>query len=483
LLDSLALNRDVIVAVVAGVVTLVTTAHVILYKRDPRAAVAWVGFVWMLPLLGPVLYVLFGINRIRRRGVRRRARTIRVSEPDEVRERPSGLKPGSLPPEAAHLDALAELVNVVTRRTLEYGNLVTPLVDGDEAYPAMLEAIRGADRSVALSSYIFRNDEVGREFVDALTRASGRGVEVRVIVDAVGARYSFPTVVWRLRRLGVPAARFMRTVLPFRLRYMNLRNHRKLMVVDGEVGFTGGMNIHDANVLARKPGRPQHDLHFRIEGPVVRHLTATFVEDWAFCAGETLDGEAWFPRLEPKGDVAARGITEGPDEDFEKLRWSVLGALACARRSVRIVTPYFVPDPGLISALSVAAMRGVRVEILLPQVSDLRIVQWASTALLWQVLEGGCRVYLSPPPFDHTKLMLVDGAWTLLGSGNLDPRSLRLNFEFNVECYGQRLAAALDELVERRIRAARPVSLKDVDGRSLPVRLRDGAARLLAPYL
>jgi cardiolipin synthase len=165
------------------------------------------------------------------------------------------------------------------------------------------------------------------------------------------------------------------------------------------------------------------------------------------------------------------------------MRLALAGALSCAERRVGVLTPYFLPDDALISALNVAAMRGVEVDIILPAVNNLRTVQWASTAMLWQILEYGCRVWLSPPPFDHTKLMLIDDSWTLLGSGNWDPRSLRLNFEFNVECYDRSLAAAAGEIFDRKKAGARKITLADVDGRRLPVRLRDGIARLLSPYL
>ena len=163
---------------------------------------------------------------------------------------------------------------------------------------------------------------------------------------------------------------------------------------------------------------------------------------------------------------------------------TLLGAITAARSSVIVVTPYFLPDATLVNTLNVAAMRGVQVDILLPAEDNLRVVQWASTAQLWQVLERGCRVWLTPPPFDHTKLMVVDGAWVLLGSSNWDPRSLRLNFEFDLECYDRGLAESLQRwLRDERLRQARPVTLAEVDGRSLPVRLRDGLARLLSPYL
>jgi cardiolipin synthase A/B len=262
-----------------------------------------------------------------------------------------------------------------------------------------------------------------------------------------------------------------------------MRSHRKILVVDGRIGFTGGINLHADNCLERHPRQPVRDLHFRLTGPVVAQLQSVFADDWAFSTGELLQGEPWFPAIEPEGPVLARGIADGPDDDFETLRLTLLGALACARSSVLVVTPYFLPDASLIAALNVAALRGVQVDIVLPTANDLILVKWASTALLWQVLERGCRVWLSPPPFDHTKLMLVDGVWTLLGSANWDPRSLRLNFEFNVECYDRELAALLTALVRAKIQQSRPLTAADVDGRSLPIKLRDGVARLFSPYL
>jgi cardiolipin synthase len=191
----------------------------------------------------------------------------------------------------------------------------------------------------------------------------------------------------------------------------------------------------------------------------------------------------WFPKIESRGPALARGVVDGPDENFEKLLWTVLGAISIARHSIRIMTPYFLPGPAMVSALNVAAMRGVRVDIILPARNNLPFIQWASRAMWWQVLQHGCRVWLTPPPFDHSKLTLVDGCWVLLGSANWDPRSLRLNFEFNLECYDAELAGRLDQWFETKLKDAHPVTMEEVDGRSLPARLRDGIARLLTPYL
>jgi cardiolipin synthase len=334
-----------------------------------------------------------------------------------------------------------------------------------------------------LASYIFDSDGIGAEFVDALIRAHKRGVAVRVLVDDVDVRFTRSSAYKPLRRAGVPLGVFNPPLVPARLNAVHLRNHRKILVVDGRVGFTGGMNIDRRYWSPDAPAEASRDLHFRLRGPVVAQLAEVFAEDWQFATDEALRGAPWFVPLEPAGSVFARCIDDGPDEGTEPLRWSIVGGLNQAQRSVRILTPYFVPDGSLITALDVAAMRGVEVDILLPSTSDLPHVHWAAWGQLWQVLERGCRVWSSPGPFDHSKLMVVDGAWTLLGSANWDARSLRLNFELNVECYSVELGAHMEGLVQARLNAAKPVTLADVNARSLPVKLRDGVARLFAPFL
>ena len=466
------------------VLALLASGHAVTTKRDSRAALTWLVVIWLVPILGVLLYVWLGINRIQRR-----ARSLR---PDR-RELRAAAARGSclsdqlertLGAQGVHLCALERLMRDVTRLPLVAGNQITPLRDGEQAYPAMLQAIDQAARSVALSTYIFARDAAGERFVAALQRAVARGVEVRVLIDAVGARrFGWRPMLHVLRRAGVPCAPFLPTLIPWQFQYSNLRCHRKILVVDGRTGFTGGMNLHGGNCLQQQPRHPVQDLHFRLAGPVVSQLQQAFADDWHFTTGEALHGEPWFTDIPPAGCVLARGVPDGPDEDFETLRFTLLGAIGCARHSIQVVTPYFLPDASLIAALNVAALRGVQVDIVLPACNDLALVRWASTALLWQVLEHGCRVWLSPPPFDHTKLLLIDGVWTLLGSANWDPRSLRLNFEFNVECYDRELAGGLETLVRGKIAQARRVCLADVDGRSLPVRLRDGLARLFSPFL
>jgi len=455
---------------------LLASAHALLHKRDSRAATLWIACIWLLPVFGPLLYLALGVNRIRRRAVSlgvhktfSRAVPRNLGEPQHEG--------------AEHLKMLARSVSRVLKRPLTAGNKIQPLVNGDEAFPAMLAAIESAKKSVTLSTYIFDNDASGHQFVEALGRAAGRGVETRVLIDSAGTRYSWPPVTHKLRRAGVNTVRFLPSLAPWRVATINLRNHRKSLVVDGKIAFTGGMNIRHGNVLAAQPRSPVQDLQFRVGGPVVAQLQEAFVNDWAFSTGEVLSGDIWFPHLSSCGSSIARVITDGPDGDFEKLRWTLLAALAEAQTSVQILTPYFLPDIALVSALNLAALRGVRVDIILPAKSNLPYVHWASRAMWWQVLERGCRLWLTPPPFDHSKLMIVDGHWVLLGSANWDARSLRLNFELNVECYGRDLAHDLAPVIEKKLRGAREVTLADADGRPLPAKLRDATARLFSPYL
>ncbi len=470
-------------SVLAVILSSFASGHAVLYKRDARAAIAWVGLIWLVPLAGAVLYFLLGVNRLRRQAAYLRG----DFEPYHAQPRQAGCTPDELhrhlPGHTGHLQMLARVVDGVVTRPLLPGNRIQPLLNGDQAYPAMLAAIDRAQRSVSFLTYIFDRDKAGLAFASAFGKAARRGVQVRVLIDAAGTRYSWPTILHTLTRQEVPHARFLPLLGFGRLPAMNLRTHRKIMVVDGSLGFTGGLNIRQGHCVAEHPRQPVQDLHFQVEGPVVTQMQEAFADDWFFSARESLRGEVWFPKLEPAGPVLARAVTDGPDEDFEKLRWTLLGALSIARRSVVIITPYFVPDQGVVTALNLAAMRGVAVDIILPERSNLPFVDWASRALWWQVLEHRCRIWLTPAPFDHSKLMLVDDCWVLVGSANWDARSLRLNFEFNLECYDVGLAARLGQLADLKRKSAHLVTLEEADRRSMPVRLRDGTARLLAPYL
>lgn len=464
---------------VASVLTLQagTAVHALLNKRESRAAMMWTAFIVMSPLVGAGAYWILGVNRIKRRATKLRG----THEPLHLAPRDlpvatDGLATGRFPD-------LDRLVTRVVNSPLLGGNAFKVLNNGDEAFPEMLAAIDAAQTSVTLSTYIFDYDAAGRRFVDALDRARRRGVDIRVLIDDVGAHYSRRSVARKLRGRGVRCAHFLPHAPLRRLFAINLRSHRKILVIDGRVGFTGGMNIRHGNCLLESPRSPIRDTHFRMEGPVVTQLQEVFADDWKFSTNERLSGETWFPRVEAVGPLAARAIPDGPDEDFEKLPWTILGAIGCARESILIVTPYFLPEREMITALNVAALRGVRVDIVLPARCNLPFLLQASRASWSLLLERGCRIRLTPPPFDHSKIMVVDQSWSLIGSANMDPRSLRLNFELNVEVYGGDLANELSERVETKLADAHDVTLGELSRQSVPSRLIDNVARLFTPYL
>ena len=454
------------------VLALGVTAHVLLRKREVAAATGWIGLAWLAPVWGTLLYLMFGVNRVERRA--RKAR-----QPRKPRR---GANDHPVLEIDDHLVPFERAVRRITGRKAERGNAVAVYHDGDEAYPVMLAAIAGARTSVALSSYIMRDDGIGGRFAHALQEAQARGVAVRVLVDGIGSGY-FSPIRRRLAGLGVPVAQFMHSAVPWRMPFLNLRSHKKLLVVDGAVGFTGGLNISDHNFVAERPPDPVADTHFRFEGPVVTQLMDVFAQDWSFTTGEDIAGETWFPDPDDRqvGDILARVVTSGPDQDLEKIRAVLLEACACAHTSIRIMTPYFLPGVEIMSALTMAAMRGVHVDIVVPKRSDHRFVDLAMRAHIGPLLEAGVRFWLGPAPFNHSKLMVVDGIWCLIGSANWDMRSLRLNFEMNVELYDAGLARSLDAFMLRHQHGR--LKLKDINARILPVKLRDAALRLLLPYI
>ena len=452
----------------------VVTSHALLEKSDVRAALGWIALAWLSPGFGAALYYFFGINRVTRRA-------LQFGKPES---QPGGMTgPAAHPAVSANIAALAAISQHVTGSPLIAGNVISALHGGDEAYPAMLAAIGNARHSIALASYIFRSDAVGRAFVDALIAAGRRGVAVRVLLDSIGSGYVRPATLRHLKAGQVPVARFLHTWVPWRMPVLNMRNHKKLLIIDGAIGFTGGLNIGAENSDRLTSKNYVDDVHVRVEGPVTRQLMDAFARDWSFTTGEILDQDVWWPTPRSAGPVFARGIHSGPDADLYKLETILGAALAQAQTRVRIVTPYFLPDQRLQFAITQARLRGVSVDILIPEQSDYAFMDWAMRAHLRFFWDTPPNVYASPLPFDHAKLMTVDGEWCLFGSSNWDTRSLRLNFEFNLECYDSALTADIDALIDRKIGRSRRLDRDELASKPKWMRLRDAAVRLLLPYL
>lgn len=459
--------------------SLLASGHALLGKRDPRSAAAWITLCLLFPIVGVLLYLAIGNNRIRTR-----ARQLH-ERPDETKARTPVVIPRedaerSIPPEYRNL---AFLGRAVSENELSTGNCVEPLFNGEQAYPAMLAAIGRARRSVYLATYIFETRGIGREFIEALEQARQRGVEVRVLLDGFGEFYSLPRAGSVLRRTGIEVARF----LPPRLLppnfFVNLRNHRKILLIDGEEAYTGGMNLRTKHMADASGPARVIDIHFRVRGPVVEQVADVFRADWRFCTGETLPRVA--ASLCPNSEQTAecRVIVDGPDEDLDKMMWVLVGAISLARSSIKIMTPYFIPPRELTVALQTAALRGVEVSLILPARNNFRFMTWAAMHAMGHLLKTGVKVHFFEGPFVHSKLFLVDDYYAQIGSSNLDPRSLRLNFEIAVEVYDYGLGRRLAQHFAAGLAQSRALDIGEWRGRTLPRRLRDATFWLFSPYL
>jgi len=333
---------------------------------------------WLAPVFGALLYVGFGINRVKR-PARRLIGSVRNIGP-LVTSDISSTDP---------IERLKIAVRNITGQDIEIGKVGGVLNCGDEAYPQMLAAIEGAKFRIGLSTYIFRTDELGLQFIGALVRAHRRGVRIRVLIDGFGGGFLCSSAYRHLRKLGVPVARFLHSTLPWKMPVLDLRLHKKSLVVDGDMAFVGGLNIGAENLIWPRPKAPVRDLHFRVEGAVVRQIEQDFEDDWSFTTAEMPIETDALRKATPSDGGAARTIVAGPDQEVDQLVLVLLSAINLARHSVKIATPYFLPDEQLVTALQLAALRGVEVDLVLPAFNNQRLVAWAAKTHVKRLLQTG----------------------------------------------------------------------------------------------
>jgi len=471
-----------IVLTVSLVASVSTAIHAAMTKQDVRAAIGWVAVVIFSPLLGATFYLFAGINRVRRQRVSDQRKLA-----EQERERLHSMQARQWPAGFdEHLKPMQRLGDGINGHVLLKGNQIELLAGGDQTYEAMIKAIESAKRSVALQSYIFDHDGIGVRIAQALIDAQARGVKVRVLIDAVGAKYSRPPITHMLKEAGVPVGLFLPTAIGLRLVYANMRSHRKLLVVDGHRALTGGMNIREGFMREFAGDDVAVDTHFRVSGPICDHLMDSFAHDWEFTTGERLEGDVWFARFDGSaGDegVPMRMVLSGPDRAVGRNQSMLLGALSVARHHVRIQSPYFLPEPTLLGALVTAARLGVRVDVVIPGNNNLKLVSAAMEAQLAQLLEGGVHVWRAQGGFDHSKLMTVDDQWCYVGSSNVDPRSQRLNFELDLEVYDRVLAKDIAGTIDHKIANAQRATLAELANRPYWLRLRNRFVWLASPLL
>ena len=447
----------------------VLAGWIALQKREPIATLSWLLSLALLPVVGLLIYHFFGPQRIRRQRLKRLRSRARLDHAGAGES-------------CADDSALMRLAQACSSYPPSSASRVQLLVDGHATFESLLEAIAGARRHVPLEYYIFATDRTGTRLRDALIERAAAGVQIRLLLDAVGSAYTYESFLGPLRAAGAQIAFFHR----FRMRRLwrpklNLRSHRKIVVVDGRIGFTGGINITDEQD-ERLHADAYRDLHLRMEGEAVRWLQLAFVEDWVYSnskASKTPDTAAFWPESAP-GAIRAQVLPAGPDSPWETIHRTMIAAIDGAADSVWLSTPYFVPGEAARMALTSAALRGVDVRLLVPARSDSLLVTIAARSYYDELQAAGVRVFEYPRML-HTKALLVDERIAILGSSNFDNRSFRLNFELCVLFDDAGVAADLQRILAGDLQRAAEVAIPRPLG--LPARLCEAVARLLSPLL
>jgi cardiolipin synthase len=494
-------------AFVTVILTGLTIAWVLTIKREPMSALAWCLVVFFLPLIGMLLFVLLGYQQVHR-PVSRKARHKREYRQREGFELdPETLGEAGGDPAADSWQSMARLAERFDAFAPCRGNRFTFYYDGQSAYDAKLEAIRAARHHIHLEYFIFQPDAIGQEFLKLLEEKVRQGVEVRLVYDAMGSRRLHR---WHLRALRAAGGQ-CRSFLPLdplrRHIQINMRNHRKILVVDGKVAFTGGLNIGDEYLGKLARFGPWRDTHLRVEGPLVASLQRVFVEDWDFASGESLKGRGYFPKLqiadsrlqieekretEPPAqetkdksaiECIAQVIHSGPDQEIKSIREIYFAAIFRARQRLWIASPYFVPDAGLRDALCMAGYQGIDVRLLCQFHPDKWVPYYAGRFYLSDMLDAGVKVYQYTRGMMHAKVMLMDGAWASVGTANLDNRSLYLNFEVNCLIYSHEAVAELEQSFCRDFQDAIQLERDIFNQRPYASRLVENACRLMSPVL
>lgn len=471
--------------------------HCLKTRREATSALLWIFVAWSFPLIGPLLYALFGINRMPRRVWRKqradhRLLTVRQAREDEALPmaywRAVHTNSAAEPDDAAGQEIHCCLNRLLPDYPLLSGNRIQPLVDGDEAFPAMRAAIQRARHHVHLQTFIIGNDATGRDFLDLLAAKARAGVTVRLLYDRFGSTHAVLGDLFGpyLQVPNLQIAGWTLANLWKRQFQVNLRNHRKILVVDGREAFTGGINLQDDDVT--QPGAPAiRDYHVHLAGPIVQELQYSFVRDWHSMTAEDpeiLLQESYFPHLTPAGPAHIRVANGEPTSEGMNILSDVFfESIGAARRQLLAVTPYFVPQPDIVHAFRSAAQRGVDVRLIVPQANNHVYAGLAGRSLYEDLLKAGVRIFERQPPFMHAKALIVDDVLAVVGSANLDVRSLRLNYETNLAVFDSAFIEELRRIVLRDQAAGAEVLLNTWQNRPTYRRLLENFCYLLSPML
>lgn len=456
---------------------------IVLEKRSPFKTAAWILVLVLLPVIGLIFYLFFGQEYRRqkfysRRGIKALSRFRRVTSKQLHRLQQAEMQ---LPPPVDPFRKIISLLLNNSHAVLTTGNRVKILNNGLKTTAAIFEALESARHHIHLEYYIIDNDKIGNNLKEILIRKRRQGVEVRLIIDDVGSWGLGKEFIRDLKRNDVEVYSFMEVRFPRLTGRVNYRNHRKIVVVDGRIGFTGGINMADRYINGLPNIGPWRDTHLQIEGDAVNCLQVVFAADWYFVKGENLWGGNYFRPLTEKPGIPVQISASGPDSDWDSIGQAFFAAISGARSEVNIVTPYLMPPPAITTALKTAALGGIDVRIIIPEKSDARIPKWCSFSYVEELLEAGVRIFFYQKGFIHSKIVTVDGIFSSVGTANLDFRSLETNFEVNAFIYDEHFTRQLNAFLKVDLRNSREILLSDWKKRSRLNKIRESLAYFISP--
>ncbi len=459
---------------------------VYLERRNPTVALIWLFLLFLLPVAGFVLYLLLGRSYPGDERVGFRAGDA-LSFDHSVEEQEEGIDKQAFAFHETPLHPYLSMVRMLLRNNralLTRDNGVKIYPDGERAFEAMLADVEAAREHVHLVFFIVRNDAFGRRVVSLLAEKARQGVEVRFLYDAIGGWRLPPRFFRELKAAGGEVAAFFPFILPTLNLRLNYRNHRKVAVIDGRVGYIGGLNIGEEYLGKDAYFGYWRDTHLKICGSAVHLLQLRFITDWNRSSKTELQREPrYFPPLERRGQTAIQVVSSGPDPRWNEIEEAFLKLIVTARKSICIQSPYFIPNQGILNALRVAALSGVDVRIMVPDRPDHPFVLWATRSFLGELLKSGVRAYTYNGGFLHSKTIVADGAVVSIGSANWDLRSFRLNYETNAFIYDTTVAAELTRMFEDDLRTSTEITLEAYRKRPLFVKAKEAVSRLFSPLL
>lgn len=463
---------------------IIAESLILLENRYPEKTRQWLTVLGALPVAGFILYLLMGLQARRGRLFpHKHAQGKKIKQIADKQKSKLQTQHVMLGENQDYQKKLTRLILANASSHLTINNETILLTNGREKFRALREELEGASHHIHAEYYIFRDDKIGREIQDLLSRKSREGVQVRLLLDGVGSKGLPTSFLKSLKEEGIEVGVFFPIRFPYIGSRVNYRNHRKIVVIDGKTGFLGGMNVGD-EYLSRDPRYGfWRDTHLRIKGEAVHVLQTTFLNDWIFCTKREVGGEEYYPTPGPSGNQLTQIIASGPDSKWYAFKQVLFAALAGATKKIYITTPYLVPDESMLTMLQTAALSGLEVKVLVQGVPDHRIVYWASRSYFQELLEAGVEIYQYQKGILHAKIVTVDGFMAFVGSANFDIRSFELDLEVTAAIYDSKLVNKLEREFENDLSESEQVELDEFRERGLRTRLLEAHARLVAPLL